>query len=79
MTYEHITALRNMADRLSKHAPIARGEAHAAFDPIWKSGGMSRTQAYKWLAAQMDLPVEECHMEKFTAEQCRKVVEICRD
>jgi hypothetical protein len=79
MTYEHITALRNMADRLNTHAPVARAAAHAAFDPVWKSGRMSRSQAYKWLAAQMDLPPEDCHMEKFTVEQCRKVVEICHD
>jgi hypothetical protein len=79
MTYEYINALRNMADRLGAHISIARGEAHAAFDPLWKSGQMSRSQAYKWLAAQMDLPPEDCHMEKFTVEQCRKVVEICHD
>lgn len=79
MNYEHINALRSMAHRLGDHITVARGEAHAAFDPLWKSGAMSRSQAYKWLAMQMGLRPDDCHMEKFTVEQCRKVVEICRD
>lgn len=47
--------------------------AHAAFDPIWKSGHLSRTQAYEWLAQQMGLPVHRCHIGYFDVDQCRKV------
>ena len=30
-----------------------RNSAHALFDPIWRSGSMSRGQAYTWLAEEM--------------------------
>ncbi len=34
---------------------------------------MSRTRAYKRLAAAMGLTPETCHMKQMTAEQARKV------
>lgn len=56
----------------------ARIEAHAAFDPFWKSGRFSRGVAYEWLAVQMKLPVQLTHMVLFDVDQCRRVVEICK-
>lgn len=35
----------------------ARIAAHAAFDPLWQVGGVTRQQAYEWLAGQMGLPL----------------------
>jgi len=79
MTEKEIEALRQLARNLSTDVAVARGEAHAAFDPLWKSGKFTRTAAYKWLATQMGVRTEDCHMEMFNVAQCRKVVEICRD
>lgn len=60
-----------------------RVEAHKAFDPIWRAreGNNNRTRAraaaYEWLAGQMGLPEDECHIAKFDADQCKKVTEVC--
>jgi len=53
--------------------------AHAAFDPLWKTGRFrgKRNGAYKWLAAQMGLPVEETHIGMFDVEKCKRVIQIC--
>jgi len=56
----------------------AKMAAHAAFDPIWKSGMKKRKQAYKWLAKQMGIDVNECHIGEFDVVMCLKVVETCR-
>lgn len=55
----------------------AKSGAHAAFDPIWKSGILTRQQAYGWLSREMSLPREKCHIGMFNLEQCQKVVFIC--
>lgn len=54
----------------------AKQDAHAAFDPLWQSGGMKRKAAYAWLAEQ--LGVERIHIGKCDLATCRRVVEICR-
>lgn len=51
-----------------------RKAAHAAFDPIWQSGQMTRKQAYRWLSEQMNLT--EAHIGEFDIEQCRRLIEI---
>lgn len=38
---------------------------------------MSRNQAYAWLASQMGMTREECHMLLMNEEQCLQVVRIC--
>lgn len=54
-------------------------QAHTAFDPLWKTGSMTRTQAYAWLADQMRLQVRETHIGYFDNEQCREVIKICSE
>ena len=53
-------------------------EAHRQFDPIWKSGLMTRKDAYKWLASMLHISVEECHIGMFDVERCREVIKICQ-
>ena len=55
----------------------ARKEAHAAFDPLWKEGALSRNQAYKWLAEQLGIAKERCHIGEFDVETCAQVVQLC--
>lgn len=54
--------------------------AHAAFDPLWRTGVFRgrRKAAYAWLAAQMDLPIEQTHIGMFDEQQCQRVIEIIR-
>lgn len=56
----------------------AKSDAHAAFDPVWREGGMKRQQAYRWLAEQLGISREECHIGLMDVELCRQVVEICK-
>lgn len=53
-------------------------EAHRQFDPIWKSGLMTRKAAYKWLADRLNIPYEECHIGWFDIEMCNKVIHLCK-
>lgn len=56
----------------------AKSAAHAAFDPLWKQGNLTRAQAYAWLGKQMGLTPEQTHIGMFDVEQAVRVVELCR-
>lgn len=66
------------------HAPLgrlanpelrkAKMAAHAAFDPWWKSGRMSRRKAYALLAEKMGIHKDQAHIGMFDVEQCKQVV-----
>lgn len=51
--------------------------AHAAFDPMWKQGNYTRNKAYAWLAEQLGLTKDECHIGMFDIYMCQKVIEVC--
>ncbi len=53
-------------------------KAHAAFDPLWKRGPMTRSEAYAWLAEELGIPAEECHIGLFDVETCCRVVDAAR-
>jgi len=55
-----------------------RSVAHAAFDPLWQSGAMSRNAAYRWLSSELGMSRDACHMSQFDAAMCKRVVEACR-
>jgi len=55
----------------------AKMQAHAAFDPLWKSGQMTRREAYRRLSEKMGLTPEETHIGMFDVEQCETVVILC--
>ena len=56
----------------------AKMNAHAAFDPVWRSGKMNRSSAYKWLAEKMGIAPQNCHIGMFDVDECRAVIEIAR-
>lgn len=62
----------------NKELREAKKAAHAAFDPIWRSGKKSRGGAYKWLAAQLGISGDDCHIGMFDVNMCKRVVEIAR-
>lgn len=65
--------------------------AHYYFDPISRTplinriwpkyipGISNRNKAYRWLAAQMGVEPEVCHIGMFDEFQCECVVAICKD
>ena len=68
-------SLRRMHDEaVDADVVLARGLAHAKFDRIWKSGLMTRAQAYKWLQWSMGMSEQQAHMEQMNAQQCKSVI-----
>lgn len=76
------TPLGRLADAELRKAKM---EAHAAFDPLWKRkqviAGINKHHArgsgYKWLAAQLGVNREECHIGMMDVAMCKRVVEVC--
>ncbi|MBG0871435.1 hypothetical protein H0X91_15795 [Burkholderia sp. 9777_1386] len=66
--------LGRLADAELRAAKMA---AHAAFDPLWKSGERSRGVAYAWLARRLGIAKNACHIGMFDLVTCRKVVDLC--
>jgi hypothetical protein len=66
------------------HAPLGRlanaelrwwkREAHAAFDPLWKEGTMSRGDAYRWMQRVLVMSQYEAHIGKFDISECRALI-----
>lgn len=56
---------------------LAKSAAHRDFDPLWKSGEMTRKQAYQWLSDQLDIPSESCHIGMFDVATCQRVQTVC--
>lgn len=59
--------------------------AHSFFDQLWQrkmSKGFSkkkaRRAAYKWLANELEIDINICHIGMFDVDLCKKVVEICK-
>ena len=57
----------------------ARQAAHAAFDPIWRSKKLSRTEAYQKLATALAIEQRHCHMKKMDVATARKVPDIAAE
>lgn len=53
-----------------------RQSFHAVFDPIWKTGTLTRDEAYAHVAAELRIGAQQCHSSLFTLEQCREAVRI---
>lgn len=51
-------------------------KAHHVFDPLWKTGKLSRNRAYSVLAEKLEMDIRKCHIGMFDVEECKKVVEI---
>jgi hypothetical protein len=54
----------------------AKSAAHRAFDPLWRSKEMSRTEAYAWLALVMNMTKKDCHIGKMSIQNCLRVTVI---
>lgn len=55
----------------------ARKRAKSAFQPLYQHHGMKRGEAYAWLANQLSIPKEECHIGWSDVAQCKKIEQIC--
>ena len=64
----------SLADRDLRHKRI---EAHKAFDWMWKSGLMTKAQAYKWMQAKLGIRSEHAHIAKFSYYMCDQLISAC--
>lgn len=55
-----------------------RRQAHKCFDKLWKTGLVTRSQAYSELGQHMLLNADRCHISMFDSEQCASVVAFCK-
>lgn len=56
----------------------ARKHAHRLFDQLWLFGRMSRTAAYRWLAARLGLSRDAAHISRLNYAQCLQLIAACR-
>lgn len=64
-----------------KNVKHYRHTVHRYLDAIWDIGNSkhtARSNMYKWLAIQMNLPEEDTHVKYFTRQQCRDAIKILR-
>lgn len=54
----------------------AKKSAHYAFDPLWRGQNMTRKEAYVWLAKQLNIPVNQCHIGMMNLDMCTRTVEV---
>jgi len=53
-----------------------RMRCHDLFDRLWRSGQMSRHDAYDWLRDKMNLSKDDAHIGKFNKELCLKLISL---
>lgn len=52
-----------------------RIETHRIFDEIWKSGIMSRKDAYRWMRDELFLDDKQAHIGSFSEYMCQRLME----
>jgi zinc-finger-containing domain len=68
--------LGTLANKVTREA---RKRAKTLFNPLWDRGGMTRSEAYTWLAGQLGIvPVENCHIGWFDVAMCERVIDVCK-
>jgi hypothetical protein len=72
------TPLGSLADARLREL---RKRAHAALDPLWRRGrggrAADRTRVYQWLATELEIRLEDCHIGLFREDACQRVIELC--
>ena len=51
-----------------------RRSCHRMFDPLWKTGIMTRDEAYVLLQERMGMSPEEAHIGMFDEKDCRRML-----
>ena len=67
------------APLVDRETHITRMTAHKHFDVLWKSGILTRSEAYEWLSRSLNIPKEECHMKIMQYNMAKKVIRLCRN
>ena len=74
----------NYPDRCDAYVSVHDGNlrnkrirAHRAFDRLWKSRLMTRSEAYDWLAFKLEIEPEEAHIGNFSDYYCEQTIAEC--
>lgn len=51
-----------------------RSLCHTVFDPMWRNGSMTRSEAYSWLSTNLNIPKNKCHIAMFNTAQCDQLL-----
>ena len=54
-----------------------RIQTHRAFDWLWTSGLMTKSQAYKWMQAKLGISGSQAHIAKFSYYMCDQLIAAC--
>lgn len=54
----------------------ARGEAHAAIDPLWREGHLRRNEVYAELAQRLNIQRSKCHVAHMTMPEAQRAKNI---
>ena len=54
-----------------------RIQAHRAFDRLWRSGLMSKREAYQWMQTEFGLHKDQAHIAQFGAYMCDRLIRAC--
>lgn len=56
-----------------------RRRLHIAFDPIWQEGFKSRDAAYAWLASELGIDRDDCHISWLDKEALVKATKLAKE
>lgn len=54
-----------------------RIEAHKVFEQMWRSGIMTKWQAYKWMQGKFALSEKQAHIGMFSEYMCDQLIDAC--
>ena len=74
----HKDSTKSLGRLADKNLRKLKHLAHEAFDPIWKDGYMSRSEAYLMLSRAFELPIGQTHIGMFNEELCRETIKFCK-
>jgi hypothetical protein len=46
---------------------------------MWRSGLMTKAQAYRWMQAKLGIPASQAHIAKFSHYMCDQLISVCRE
>lgn len=58
---------------------LLRNEAHKYFDRLYLSGMMSKQDAYRWLANQLQAPMSQAHIGYLSEYYCKQVIKASQE
>lgn len=73
----HRATLRPMGSLADAALRNKRIQAHRAFDRLWRSGLMTKKEAYQWMQAEFGLHEDQAHIAQFGTYMCDRLIRAC--